>query len=70
MSGWEEICAEKRRVRESKLRAEWLIPEAELPGPEVTNVLNVPSTCGKLTERELEITGKYDAVDLAEKLAW
>lgn len=70
MSGWEEICAEKRKIRASKLPAEWLIPEEELPAPEVTNVLDVPRTCGKLTERELEITEKYDAVDLVEKIAW
>ncbi|KAI5302087.1 hypothetical protein KEM55_001313, partial [Ascosphaera atra] len=70
MSTWQEIVAAKKAARDVKFPAEWLLPEDKKPGPEVTNVLDVPNTCGILTEREIEITTKYDAVELVEKIAW
>ncbi|KAI5291888.1 hypothetical protein KEM54_000001 [Ascosphaera aggregata] len=70
MTSWQDIVAEKRKTRDAKFPPEWLIPEEELPGSEVTNVLDFPNTCGKLTERELEVTTKYDAVDIVEKITW
>ncbi|KAI5294114.1 hypothetical protein KEM52_004687, partial [Ascosphaera acerosa] len=70
MATWQEIVAEKIKARDAKIPADWLLPKEKLPGPEVTNVLDFPNTCGGLTEREVEITTKYDAVDLVEKIAW
>lgn len=47
----------------------WRIPEelmiSETSG---TNVLDVPRRSGILTERQLEITEKYDATDLLGKI--
>lgn len=69
---WQEIVAEKRAEVASKLPQEWKLPpnilEDVTPNAN-TNVLDIPGKCGLLTNKELEITEKYDAVALLEKMA-
>lgn len=63
---WQEQIADKRKRQQAAIPKEWLIP----PVPEgQTNVIDVPRTCGLLTERELEITGVSDVNVLLQKLA-
>ncbi|RVX73688.1 hypothetical protein B0A52_02578 [Exophiala mesophila] len=69
---WKEAVAEKRAEVGKQLPQEWRLSKDILDtiSPTAdTNVLDVPSKCGILTAKELEITEKYDAVDLVAKLA-
>lgn len=69
---WQSITAEKRSAALERIPKSWRLPNSvlELYNSSTTaNVLNVPRDCGLLSEQELEITEKYDAVALAEKLA-
>ena len=66
MSTWQELAADKKERQKAAIPTEWLIP----PVPEEqTNVMDVPRTCGLLTEKELEITGVSDVSILLDKLA-
>ncbi|KAK9473929.1 amidase signature domain-containing protein [Dipodascopsis tothii] len=60
---YKKIAAAKRQQRLDAIPKEWLI---EIPDED--NLLSLPETCGVLSEKELEITGKYDAVGLLEKV--
>ena len=63
---WQDQVADKRQRQKAAIPTEWLIP----PVPEEqTNVMDVPRTCGLLTEKELEITGVSDVSILLDKLA-
>jgi len=63
---YKTIAAEKKLQRSSKIPKSWLIPSSKLHG--ISNFLEVPITCGILTSLEVEITSKYDATALVEKL--
>lgn len=69
---WKELVAKKRADVAKQLPQEWRLPQAILdsvsPDADIS-VLDVPSKCGLLTSKELEITEKYDAVDLIAKMA-
>jgi amidase len=67
---------------EAQVRAKQVGAAAKIPGPwslsaEYThisetasiNVLDVPRRCGLLTSKQLEITEKYDATSLLEKIS-
>ncbi|KAK9473854.1 amidase signature domain-containing protein [Dipodascopsis tothii] len=59
------ISQKKIAERDSKIPAEWKITfDANEPC-----LLSLPETCGLLTERELEITGKYDGTGLLAEIA-
>ncbi|RDW85833.1 general amidase-like protein [Coleophoma crateriformis] len=62
-STWQAVAARKQKQRQSRIPTEWML--ASPPPPTVTNVLNVPRTCGILTTKELEITEQHDAVSLS-----
>ncbi|CDR47630.1 CYFA0S35e00342g1_1 [Cyberlindnera fabianii] len=53
---YKDISAKKRAERDSKFKPEWLVPEEELPGPEVLDVLQWPVSSGYLSASEIEIT--------------
>lgn len=53
---YKEICEQKRSQRDAKFIKEWLVPESELPGPEVMDVLQWIPKSGQLSKEELEIT--------------
>lgn len=63
---YKTIAAEKQLQRSNKIPRAWLIPSSKLDG--ISNFLEAPVTCGILTELEVEITSKYDATALLEKL--
>ncbi|KAL1863254.1 hypothetical protein Plec18170_000086 [Paecilomyces lecythidis] len=69
---WQEVVAEKRAEVASKLPQEWKLPSTILenvsPNSNI-NVIDIPRTCGLLSDKELDITEKYDGVALLEKIA-
>jgi hypothetical protein len=63
MSSWQEIGLQKRALRDSLIPDAWKIEKKEYPSG--SSVLGIPETCGILSAKEIEITSKYDAVDIA-----
>lgn len=63
---WQELAANKKQEQEQSIPKEWRI---QLPPESQLNVLDVPTTCGLLTPKELEITGYKDVTVLLDKLA-
>ncbi|KJX94055.1 general amidase like protein [Zymoseptoria brevis] len=59
------VGKQKREQRASKIPGLWRLDAKATFGQ---NVLDVPSTCGVLTSRELEITGTNDALDILRKI--
>lgn len=66
VKNYRQISAEKKLQRQSKIPKEWLIPSEKYHG--ATNLMQVPVTCGVMTDLECEITSNYDATALLEKL--
>jgi amidase len=64
---WREISKQRLALRQAKIPIEWLLKD--IPGDHVLDVMDIPRKCGILSERELDITEKYDATSLVEKLA-
>lgn len=60
------IAAEKVSKQKSKIPEAWLIPSST--SGDVTSVMDIPATCGVLTDVECEITSNYDATALLPKL--
>lgn len=63
---WEEQVADKRRRLLASIPPAWII--SPVPDDQL-NVLDVPKTCGLLTDRELGITGTTDVSLILRKLA-
>ena len=63
---WKLIASAKQRQRDARIRPEWMIDPIHYRGRR--NVLDVPSTCGVLSSKELKITSDYDAVDIVERM--
>ncbi|KUJ21215.1 amidase [Mollisia scopiformis] len=59
---WQQRCARKRAARDDLIPKSWLVPE--LMKSQSSNLLEVPTTCGVLTEQEIRITTDYDAVGI------
>lgn len=67
MSGqWQDLCAARKKKQHDSIPPEWLI---QLPPDDQLNVMNVPSKCGLLTPRELEITETVDIDIILRKLS-
>lgn len=62
MSSWQEIGLQKRSLRDSLIPEAWKIEKRDYPSG--SNVLDLPETFGILASEEVEITSKYDAVDI------
>ncbi|KAE8451396.1 hypothetical protein EG329_004025 [Mollisiaceae sp. DMI_Dod_QoI] len=60
------IAAEKKLQRSNSIPKDWLVSSKILR--HATNLLEVPITCGILTDIECMITSEYDATALLEKL--
>ncbi|KAB8264733.1 amidase signature domain-containing protein [Aspergillus pseudonomiae] len=65
---WEQKAKSKQTQTVAEIPPEWTLPAAVLLNS-AANVLDVPRTCGLLTEKEIHITEDYDATGLLEKLA-
>jgi amidase len=59
------ISAEKKLQRQSKIPREWLLSQNY---HEAANFMDVPLTCGILSDLECNITSTFDATALLEKL--
>lgn len=66
MSTWQELAAEKKRRQAASIPKEWLIT---LPADDVLDITGVPTSCGLLSARELEITEVSEIAILLNKLA-
>lgn len=64
---WLELCNYKQAERERSIPAEWRIPASRL-STEKKNLLDVPETCGILTEDEIKITSEFNAIELLEQI--
>ncbi|TLD21057.1 hypothetical protein PspLS_09252 [Pyricularia sp. CBS 133598] len=65
---WEEKSARCRDILAQSLNQEWLLPKERLPPLTQRNVVGFIESCGALSPRELEITGR-DAHDLVAEMA-
>jgi len=67
MSGqWQDLCAARKKKQYDSIPKEWLI---QLPPDDQLNVMDVPSKCGLLTSRELDITETVDVDVILRKLS-
>jgi amidase len=67
---WERVSQQKKAQQASRIPSRWRLT-ADFFGPPQkvgVSVLDVPRTCGILTERELKITEEYDATALATEI--
>jgi amidase len=64
---WQTIAASKRAHNAALIPTEWLLPSP--PSSELRNVIDVPRTCGILTDKEVEITEKYSVSGLVAEIA-
>lgn len=65
---WKEAVEIKRKERQSRLPAKWLIPSDQLPSSDALNVQNLPRILGWLSDREIEIT-EADISTILSKIA-
>jgi amidase len=63
---WEQRVADKRQRQHDSIPKEWLI---EIPAEDVLDVTHIPTSCGLLSEKDVEITETTDLNLLLEKLA-
>jgi amidase len=69
---WRTLAASKRESVFAKIPKDWLLSPSQTSQyieTSTISVLDVPRTCGILTEKDLEITEKYDATDLVKMIA-
>lgn len=64
---WQEISRRKQEEQAARIPKEWRL--ARKPATNRTNHLDVPRECGILTEKEVEITERYDATALVKEVA-
>lgn len=63
---WQSVAWQKKDQQFARIPSQWRLPQ--LPPSTVTNYLQVPRECGLLTDKELDITGNYDATALAQAI--
>lgn len=63
---WQALCAQRKQQQKDSIPKEWVI---QLPPENQGNVMDIPDTCGLLTDREREITNTTDVAVLLGKLA-
>jgi amidase len=59
-ASWEIQGAKARNIRDQSLHSEATFDEAVIQALPI-NVMDIPRTCGKLTQWEIEVTENYDA---------
>jgi amidase len=72
IADWHELAKSKRESVFAKIPKDWLLPTSQTSQYTETStisVLDVPRTCGILTEKELDVTENYDASDLVKMMA-
>ena len=63
---WKDVCRQKRQSQQDVIPHDWLLPDP--PPSTYSSVLDIPATCGILTDRELEITETIDVDIILENL--
>lgn len=63
---WQLVAWQKKDEQYAKIPQAWRL--SSLPGPDVTNLTDIPRKCGILSADELRITEEYDATALAEAI--
>lgn len=63
---WKEICETKQGQRLARIPREWRLSPDTYRG--LTNVIDIPETCGILTKEEIRITSQFDALDLVNAI--
>jgi amidase len=66
IKSYQAIAVEKRAQQWDKIPKDWRVPTERFHN--ITNVMDIPLTCGLLNETESRITSNYDATALLEKL--
>jgi amidase len=69
---WKHLVAEKQAQQANQLPQAWRISPSllqEISPQSQINVLDIPRQSGLLSTEELDLTEKYDAVDLVQKMA-
>ncbi|KAH8716848.1 amidase signature domain-containing protein [Phaeosphaeriaceae sp. PMI808] len=72
IASWQDLAKAKRESVAAKIPQDWLLPtslSSKYTETSTLNVLDVPRTCGLLTEKELDITENYDATALVQLMA-
>lgn len=72
IANWEELAKSKRESVFAKIPKDWLLPDSltsTFHEKANVNVLDVPATCGILTQKELEITSHHDATALVSLMS-
>jgi hypothetical protein len=70
IESWTEAVKQKQAEVASQIPTAWRLPAeyTDISQTKSTNVLDVPHRCGLLSPKQLEITEKYDATALLEKI--
>jgi amidase len=69
IADWNALAASKREASMKKIPSAWELSSSltsQFLPTSTLNVLDVPRTCGLLSERELQLTENYDATALIE----
>lgn len=66
MKQYQVVAAKKKAQQWSKIPEDWRISPDRFET--LTNVMDIPLSCGVLNETEISITSDYDATALLEKL--
>ncbi|PSN60281.1 amidase [Corynespora cassiicola Philippines] len=72
IANWEQVAASKRASVAKKIPSEWRLPSSvtsQISENSYLSVLDVPRSSGLLTEKELELTERYDATALVELMS-
>jgi len=72
MAEWKQLIDEKRKSNFEKIPKEWRLSSEVLAKVESNadaNVLSIPTSCGVLTPKEVEITESADATEVLQRLA-
>jgi amidase len=71
IADWQELARSKRESVAAKIPKDWLLPTtvtSQYTETSTLSVLDVPRSCGLLTEQELSITEDHDATALVQLL--
>ncbi|KAG9194975.1 amidase [Alternaria panax] len=72
IADWQTLAKSKRESVFVKIPRDWLLPlslTSQFTEKSSISVLDVPRTCGILTDKELDISENYDATDLVQMMA-
>lgn len=67
---WETLVQKKQADAAAKIPAAWRLPRdfTNISETASVNVIDLPRRCGLLSAKQLDITEKYDATALLEKI--